>query len=568
MKRWSIKQTADKSTVEKLGKMLNVSEPIAQLLYQRNLTDFEDAKIFFRPDLNNLHNPFLMKDMDAAVTRIQKAIAGNQKILIYGDYDVDGTTAVALVYSFLSTIYSNLDYYIPDRYAEGYGISFQGIDFAKQNSFDLIIALDCGIKSHDKIEYANSLGIDFIICDHHRPGETIPAAVAVLDPKREDCSYPFKELSGCGVGFKLMQALCIKLNIDVEKLYPYLDLVVVSTAADIVPIYGENRILAYYGLKQVNANPRPGIRAILELNKIKKQLSVSDLVFYIGPRINAAGRIDKGKRAVELLISKTKKEAEEFGAGINTSNTERKTIDSTITQEALALIAADENFGSRKSTVLFNPGWHKGVIGIVASRLIEKYYKPTIILTESNGKATGSARSVKDFDVYEAIDACSDLLEQFGGHKYAAGLTMLPENVDAFIQRFEQVVSSTIQDHLLIPEVEIDVEVDFKDITTKFYNVLKQFAPFGPDNMNPVFVTRGVICKGYARIVGETHIKFDVFQPESKESIFSAIGFGLAGMYDKIQTSVPFDICYTIEENDWNGIVNLQLNIKDIRFLE
>jgi len=564
-KRWELKEQGNTAIVERLSAELSIDKILSNLLAQRSITSFDEAKYFFRPSLENLYNPFLMKDMDKAVTRIQQAIQKNENILVYGDYDVDGTTAVALVYSFLTSIYTNISYYIPDRYTEGYGISFQGIDFASDNDFSLVIALDCGIKANEKINYANEKGIDFIICDHHLPGDELPEALAVLDPKRSDCDYPFKELSGCGVGFKLVQAFAQKNNIPFQNLLQYLDLLVCSIASDIVPIVDENRILAFYGLEKINKNPRAGIKAILELSALKKNMTISDVVFILGPRINAAGRIASGKNAVELLISDTIENAKTSGQLLNKNNLERKTLDTEITQHALSIIESDEILINKKTTVLFHPEWHKGVVGIVASRLIEKYYRPTILLTQSNGKATGSARSVKDYDVYSAIEKCSDLLEQFGGHKAAAGLTMKVENIELFTERFEKIVSETIEDYMLIPSIEIDAEINLSDITPKFFRVLKQFAPFGPGNMSPVFITRKIKDKGYAKMVGANHLKLEIVSPNDYKQSFSAIAFHQAEHFEKIKSGNAFDICYSIEENQWNGEVSLQLNIKDIR---
>ena len=566
-KRWVIKEPGNPEIVTKISGELNIHPVLSDLLVQRGIFDFEKARMFFRPSLNDLHDPFLMKDMDKAVDRIITALNKKEKILIYGDYDVDGTTAVALVYSFIASFYPAVEYYIPDRHSEGYGISFNGIDFAAENGFSLIIALDCGIKSNDKIEYANKQGIDFIICDHHLPGPSLPDAVAVLDPKRSDCAYPYKELSGCGIGFKLINAFCLKQNIPFEKLHHYLDLTAISIAADIVPITGENRVLAYYGLEQLNTRPRPGIKALLEKNNLRKALTISDVVFIIGPRINAAGRISSGKNAVEMLISEAKSLAESSGLVIDKNNTERKELDRNITSQALSMIEADETMLNRKTTVLYREEWHKGVIGIVASRLIETYYRPTIILAESNGKATGSARSVKNFDVHRAIEMCSELLEQFGGHKYAAGLTMKLENVAAFSHKFEEVVNELIEDELLIPSVEIDHKLQFSDISNKFVRVLKQLAPFGPENMNPVFFTEGVIQKsGAARILKEAHLKLKVTQVNNPSVVYDAIGFNMASFYNDVAADKTFDICYSIEENNFNGDANIQLNLKDIHF--
>jgi len=567
-KRWKPKLLPPTEQQTQLTSELGIDSILSTLLVQREITTYDEAKTFFRPSLANLHNPFLMKDMDKAVARIEKALGEKESILIYGDYDVDGTTAVALMYSFLKKYAHRIEYYIPDRYKEGYGISIIGIDYAAQNNFSLIIALDCGIKANDKIDYANTLGVDFIICDHHRPGEFLPNAVAVLDPKREDCEYPFDELSGAGVGFKLIEAFARNNDLfadDFEKhITEYLDFVAVSIAADIVPIVDENRVLAYFGLQQLNQRKRQGFKAIMDLSNIKRDLTISDIVFTIAPRINAAGRIDSGNKAVELLISPTQNEAIFNGNGIDNTNTERKSIDNIITQQAYAMIDESEFLQNSKSTVLFNNEWHKGVVGIVASRLTEKYYRPTVVLTESDGIASGSARSVKDFDVYNAIEACSDLLEQFGGHKYAAGLTLKVENIEAFKIKFEEVVSSTILEEMLTPEIEIDTEIDFDTIDPKFFRVLKQFAPFGPGNMSPIFIAKNVTHNGSLKLVGTNHLKFEAHQSHSKRT-FPAIGFGLGALADIITNYKPFDMCFTIEENDWNGSISLQLVVKDIK---
>jgi single-stranded-DNA-specific exonuclease len=564
-KRWTVKPQGDTSLVGELSKLLNINNFLASLLVQRGITSFEEARKFFRPSITDLHDPFLMKDMDKAIERIELAILRNERVLVYGDYDVDGTTAVALVYSFLKTFYNNLDYYLPDRYKEGYGVSSAGIDYAAENNFSLIIALDCGIKSVDKVHYANEKGIDFIICDHHRPGDEMPAAVAVLDPKRLDCSYPYKELSGCGIGFKLVQAYAQKHDIPFEEIEPLLDLVAVSTAADIVPVTGENRVLVYFGLQWLNKHPRPGIKAILELAQVKRDLTVSDIVFIIGPRINAAGRIQDARQAVDLLISANRSDALTEGKTINVTNQERKDLDLKITEHALEIIQNDPKFRKRKSTVLFHRDWSKGVIGIVASRLTEKYYRPTIILTESNGKATGSARSIKDFDIYNAIESCSDLLEQFGGHMYAAGLTLKLENIEKFIERFEQVVSSSIDERLLVQEIGIDAAISLSSITPSFFNVLRQFAPFGPENMNPVFITENVRDTGHSRIVGNNHLKLNLAESETARFGIEAIAFNLGQYLPYIKRKIPFDICYTIEENSFNGKTSLQLRVMDIK---
>jgi single-stranded-DNA-specific exonuclease len=566
--RWVRKPQADQQLVDSLSKELNIHPVLAQMLIQRGHDTFDKAKIFFRPQLNDLHDPFLMKDMDLAIERINAAMSQGEKILIYGDYDVDGTTAVALVYTYLHKQYDQLDFYIPNRYTEGYGISTAGIDWAHENGFSLIIALDCGIKSIEKIDYAKSKGIDFIICDHHRPGNELPNAVAVLDPKRNDCAYPFKELSGCGVGYKLIQALTEKNNRDSKELYEYLDLVAISIAADIVPIMGENRILAYYGLQSINQKPRPGIQAILNMSGCKGEISVNEVVFSIAPRINAAGRMASGRQAVELLIAQTDQEAFNLGGVIDENNTKRKGLNESITKDALDLIRGDEDFSNRKSTVLFNPGWSKGVIGIVAAKLTDEFYRPTIILTEHNGLVSGSARSVKDFDVYNAIEQCSDLLEQFGGHMYAAGLTLKPENVDLFKERFEEVVSSTIEDYMLTREIEIDDHVRLDDLTPAFYSVLKQFAPFGPGNMSPIFVSENVVDKGSARIVGNNHLKLVLRHHREGKTAFDGIAFQMGKHYDGVVSKRPFHVCYHLEENNFKGRTTLQLNVKDISFAD
>ncbi|MBA3900353.1 MAG: single-stranded-DNA-specific exonuclease RecJ [Bacteroidetes bacterium] len=564
-KRWVIKEKGEPGLVKQLMDGLNINEKLAQLLLQRDVKSFEDAKSFFRPELEDLHDPFLMKDMGKAIERLELAIQNGERIMVYGDYDVDGTTAVALMYSFIKELHENVDYYIPDRYLEGYGISFAGIDYAKETGVTLIVALDCGIKSNDKIDYANERGIDFIICDHHLPGETIPEAVAVLDPKRTDCTYPFKELCGCGIGFKLAQAYSQKNNIPFENLHKYLDLAVISIASDVVPIVDENRILAYYGLEQVNTKPRPGVKSLLEFHKVKHAMNISNLVFVVGPRINAAGRISSGKKAVEMLISESMELAAVTGKLINEDNDKRKGIDKTITAEALEMIGSDEALINKKTTVLFHESWHKGVVGIVASRLTDTYYRPTILLAESNGKATGSARSVQDFDVYHAIEQCSELLEQFGGHKYAAGLTIKKENIEAFSNKFEKIVSGLITEEMLIKPIDIDLEVDFAELTDKFYRIMKQMSPFGPGNMNPVFVTRGVKNKWPARLMKEDHLRLELIQPGNPNFIFSAIGFNMKNLFDMVSTGQPFDVCYSIEENHYNGKTTLQLNLKDIR---
>ncbi|HRY98903.1 MAG TPA: single-stranded-DNA-specific exonuclease RecJ [Bacteroidales bacterium] len=585
-KRWVLRQQGDPQAVESLSQALNIERVLANLLVQRGIRSFEAAENFFRPKLDHLHDPFLMKDMDLAVARIEEAFRKGEKILVYGDYDVDGTTAVALVYTFIHKLYEKVDYYIPDRYSEGYGISEKGIDFAQENGFSLIIALDCGIKAINKVRYAKAKGIDFIIGDHHRPGDELPEAVAVLDPKRADCGYPYKELSGCGVGFKLIQAYSKKNNLPFTELKRYLDLVVISIASDIVPITGENRILAYFGLKLINHRPRPGIEAILKFSNIRRntkesithtsryrnyfsrELTISDLVFLVGPRINAAGRMESGKNSVRLLVSETLQDSDILGEKINQQNNDRRDLDSQTTQMALDMINNDPSLQHSRTTIVYHPEWHKGVIGIVASRLTENFYKPTIVLTRSNGLITGSARSIKDFDVYEAIDACSDLLEHFGGHKYAAGLSLQPENLDKFRERFENYAREKLSDAMMVPEIEIDAEITLNHISPKFYRVLKQFAPFGPGNMSPVFLTHEVVGSEDTRIVGSNHLKLSVFHPNINTYPKDAIAFQLGQYCKRIQKGERFDFCYHLEENEWNGNVSLQLNVKDIRMID
>jgi len=563
--KWNIHQIQNVEEVSSLQAVLAVDKIIAKLLSLRGVKTFDDAKYFFRPSLDMLHDPFLMKGMGVAVDRIVQAIANKEKVLIFGDYDVDGTTSVALVYSFFKKYIPEMRYYIPDRYAEGYGISFKSIDYAAENNYSLIIALDCGIKANNKIDYSNSKNVDFIICDHHLPGDEIPKAVAVLDPKQHDCPYPYKELAGCGIGFKLAQAFCIQNGIDEQEVFEYLDLVVTSIAADIVPITGENRVLAHYGLKKLNADPRPGLKALLALNKQQdRELDINTLVFTIAPRINAAGRIEHGSKAVELLISDTD-EATEFSKKINETNSQRRDIDISITDEAFETMDLDPITPFKKSTVLFNPSWHKGVVGIVASRMIERYYKPTIILTESNGMATGSARSVKDFDVYTAIENCSHLLEQFGGHKFAAGLSLKTENVKAFIEAFENEVSRSIKPEMLIPTVEIDLEIALDDINDKLIRILNQFAPHGPHNMTPVFVSRAVLDTGFAKMVGANHLKLEVYQPNTQLTKIEAIAFGKGDFLNFFKRNIPVDIVYKIKVNEFRGVTSIQLIIEEIK---
>jgi single-stranded-DNA-specific exonuclease len=575
-KRWVHKEQSVLEDVRDLAQQLNIENSLSNLLIQRGITSFDEAKIFFRPQLKQLHSPFLMKGMDKAITRIEKALANNEKILIYGDYDVDGTTAVALVYTYIHSFYDQLDFYVPDRYSEGYGVSYQAIDFAKENNFTLVIALDCGIKAVEKIKYASERNIDFIICDHHRPGNIIPVACAVLDPKQDDCNYPFKELSGCGLGFKLAQAFEERNNVSSIDLNSLLDLVAVSIASDIVPVTGENRILAHYGLKLINTNPRAGIEAILKYSNINrktpaangfifsKELSISDLVFLVGPRINAAGRIESAKDSVKILITSSFEYASRKGEQINELNTERKNLDALATEQALEMINTSVELQKRKSTVVYNPEWHKGVIGIVASRLTEHYYRPTIVFTKSNGLLTGSARSVKNFDVYDAVDSCSEYLEHFGGHMYAAGLSIKPENFENFSNKFEKYVSTHIKEEMMIPEIEIDSQLNLNKINAKFFRILKQFAPFGPENMAPVFMAKRVIDTGFVRIVGSNHLKLNVIHPDISGLPFPAIAFQQSEHYEHIKNGGLFDMSYHLEENEWNGKVSLQLNIKDI----
>jgi single-stranded-DNA-specific exonuclease len=530
---------------------------------QRGIETYEEARQFFRPTLNDLHNPYLMKDMDKAVERIEKAIQNKENILVFGDYDVDGTTAVSLVSSYLKTFYPNVATYIPDRYDEGYGISFKGIDFASDNDFSLIIALDCGIKSINHVTYAKERNIDFIICDHHRPGEFLPEAIAVLDPKRDDCTYPYDELCGCGVGFKLIQALGVNRNQTIEDFIPYLDLVATAIAADIVPMTGENRILAYFGLQVINAEPRPGIKALI--HQIKKQtLDITDVVFIIAPRINAAGRIKHGNHAVELLTEFDFEQAQQFASEIEQYNSDRKDLDKQITKEALLQIEENQE-KERFTTVVFQENWHKGVIGIVASRLIETYYRPTLVFTKSGDFYAASARSVSGFDVYNALEACSEHLEQFGGHMYAAGMTLKPENYENFKAAFEKVVQETIHPDLLTPEITIDTEINFADITPKLTRILKQFEPFGPQNMTPLFLTKDVRDTGYGKPLGQEDEHLKLFVKQNDSEGISAIGFGLGNKMDSIRNQKPFQILYSIDENEWKGKVSLQLTIRDIK---
>jgi single-stranded-DNA-specific exonuclease len=566
-KRWVVKEKGDFAVVKHLAGVLGVSESLANLMVQRNISSAEEAKTFFNPSLDYLHDPFLMKDMNIAVDRISTAIKKNERILVYGDYDVDGTTAVALMYSFLKEQYSNVEYYIPDRYKEGYGVSYQGLDFAYQNNCKVVITLDCGIKAVEKVKYARSKGLDVIICDHHYPGDEIPKALAVLDPKQPSCSYPYKELSGCGVGFKLIHAFSRVHGIPFSKIAHYLDLVAVSIASDIVPITGENRVMAYFGLKRLNESPRTGLKEIIRESEVTKALTIEDVVFKIGPRINAAGRMETGSKAVDLLVSSDTLLATGISKEINNFNIERRSIDRLITTEAMRMIAEDQRTVNSRTTVLYNPNWKKGVIGIVASRLIETYYRPTVILTESNGFATGSARSVHGYDLYQAIEACSDLLESFGGHMFAAGLTLKKENIRPFMERFELYVNSTITEDQLVPRIFIDAELSFAEINDEFFKTMSQFQPFGPENMSPVFVSRNVFDTGSGRMVGSSgeHLKLDLCQESTGQKSFPAIAFSQANHFEYIKQGNPFDICYSLEMNEFRGARNLQLNVRDIK---
>lgn len=548
---------------DELARQIGISEALATLLWQRQVGSFDQARSFFRPQLADLHDPFEMKDMDRAVERLTTALEMGEKILVYGDYDVDGTTAVTLMYGFLKGIGADVAFYIPDRYREGYGLQPAGLAYAREQGFSLLITLDCGIKSVDLIAEGSQQGLSFIVCDHHRPGPVLPPAAAVLDPKRSDCPYPFKELTGCGVGFKLLQGLCRHHGWDEAPLLEALDLVMVSIAADIVPVTGENRILCHYGLQQINRHQRPGLRALCEVAGLKQLSELSQVVFGLAPRINAAGRIKHAHDAVQLMLSENDAEAAAFAAAVNTHNLSRREFDSRMTREALDMIATDEALTAARSTVLFREDWNKGVVGIVASRCIEHYYRPTIILTLSNEKAAGSARSVAGFDVYEAIEACADLLEQFGGHMYAAGLSLLPENVPAFRQRFEEVVSRNIRPEHLTPVIDIDLELDLSEINEKFYRILLQMSPFGPENMTPVFVSRRLKLYGTPRVLKEKHLRLDVRQGSS--AAFPCIGFGMAHHYEALLAGQPFDICYQLEMNEFQGRRNLQLHLKDLK---
>lgn len=563
-KRWVRNEGPSAEAVTTLSTQLNINPYLTSILLQRGIDTFDKAKLFFRPSLDHLHDPFLMMDMSKAVERLHRAIIGQEKILIYGDYDVDGTTSVALVFSYLQTFYTNCEYYVPDRYSEGYGVSQEGIEYAVSNGFSLIITLDCGIKASDKVTFANLHGIDFIICDHHLPDADIPNAVAVLDPKREDCSYPYTELSGCGLGFKLIQAYA-RTHRNEEEVYDYLDLVAVSIASDIVPITGENRILAAFGLKKLNENPSPGLKALKEIAAIRNDLDISGIVFTLGPRINAAGRIAHAKGAVKLLIAETEEEAMTLAQAINEKNDQRRVVDLDITSEALAMIEGDEQLRNSHSTVLFKNTWSKGVIGIVASRCIEKYYRPTIILTESNNKITGSARSVNGFDLYEAIEACGDLLDKFGGHRHAAGLTLDFKNLEAFRNRFEQEVAKRTTEEMKTPVITIDTEIALDAITPKFMSILKQMAPFGPESLNPVFEANNLLIAHSLSSFKERHVRFFVKQ-ENGSTVLPVVGFDMVKYYDQLSSGNTFRMAFTIEENTYNGNTTLQLRVKDLAF--
>lgn len=569
-KRWVINTPPEKSKIQELSNKQNYNPIITNLLLQRGIDSAEKAQAFFYPSLNMLHDPFLMKDMDKAVSRLDKAIAQEEKVMIYGDYDVDGTTAVSLLYKYLKNKCnaSYLEYYIPDRYTEGYGVSVKGIDYAAENNFTLIIVTDCGVKAVEKVRYAKEKGIDIIICDHHTPGDELPDAIAVLDPQRDDCTYPYKWLSGCGVSFKLIQAHSMKHNLPMSELYKLLDLLCVSIASDIVPITGENRILAYYGLQQLNKKPSLGLKTIIELAGIGKDITVNDIVFRIGPRINAAGRVESGRKAVALLTADEKCNADGIATDINIFNDQRKKLDHDITEEAIKHITESDIEAGKQTTVLYNPNWHKGVIGIVASRLTESFYRPTIVLTKSNGLATGSARSVEGFDLYYAISQCSEFLENYGGHKYAAGLTLKVENIEPFKEKFEKIVRETIQKEMLTPQINIDAQITLSDITPELYNMLQKFAPFGPNNAIPVFMTENVVNFIGTKRVGRNneHLKLVVVDDTRACNDRSGIGFGMGYLYEEVNSGKAFNICYSLQENEFMGKTDIQMILKDIQF--
>lgn len=566
--KWILKEPADPAKVERLVAEVGIDRVLAELLVKRGVETFEESRAFFRPSLDNLHDPFLMKDMDKAVERLDKAIRSKEKILVYGDYDVDGTTAVALVFSFIRRFTAEVDFYIPDRYDEGYGVSYKGIDFAAENGFGLIITLDCGIKAIDKVEYAREKGIDVIICDHHLPEESLPDAIAVLDPKREDCNYPFDDLSGCGVGFKLVQAYSQKFGIDFETLIPLLDLLVVSISSDLVTMVGENRVLAHFGLKQLNENPCKGLLAMITLSNLEPgHITIDDIVFKIGPRINAAGRMESGRLAVELLKATDTQAAMSIGEKINENNNDRKSIDREITAEAIEMVQSGKCLAHENATIVYNPKWSKGVVGIVASRLVESFYKPTVVLTKSNGFITGSARSIAGFDLYEAIESCADILVNFGGHVYAAGLTLKEEDLAEFASRMDKFIAGKITTDMLTPIVDVDAKLDFSQITPKFFRILKQFQPFGPGNNNPIFVTENVYDSGSGRKVGANgaHMKLDLIQESQPYHPIPAIAFNMAEYFDHIKEGNPFDVCYAIVENYYRGNSSIQLRLRDMR---
>ncbi len=566
--KWIVREQADPAKVDKLCAEVGIDRVLAQLLVDRGVETFDQARRFFRPSLSDLHDPFLMTDMDAAVERLHQAITSGEKILVYGDYDVDGTTAVSLVFSFIRRFTSNVDFYIPDRYDEGYGVSYKGIDWAFEGGFKLIITLDCGIKAIDKAEYARSKGVDMIICDHHLPEDKLPAAVAVLDPKRDDCNYPFDDLSGCGVGFKLVQAYSQRSDVPFESLVPLLDLLVVSIASDLVTMVGENRTLAHFGLKQLNEDPHKGLLAMINLSNLEPgHITIDDIVFKIGPRINAAGRMESGRLAVELLTAGDVQEAMFIGEKINENNNERKNIDREVTKEALEMVESGSCLARENATVVYNPRWSKGIVGIVASRLVEAYYKPTVVLTKSNGFVTGSARSIAGFDLYEAIESCADLLENFGGHVYAAGLTLKEENLEEFARRIDAFIAGKITAEMLVPVVDIDARLDFSQITPKFFRILKQFQPFGPGNNNPVFMTENIYDAGNGRKVGAggVHLKLDLIQESQPYHQIAAIAFNMAEYYEYIKSGNPLDVCYSIVENYYRGNSTIQLRVKDLR---
>ena len=580
-KKWVVVPKLDKDLINRLSGELNVSEILANLLTQRGVKSYDDARIFFKPDLQDIHDPYLMQDMKKSVERVEQAIQNKEKILVFGDYDVDGTSAVALVYSFLKNMTDNIEYYVPDRYVEGYGISVQSVEYAREYGFSLMITLDCGIKCHKEIDLAVQYGIDMIVCDHHLPDQTLPNAYAVLDPKRTDCQYPYKELSGCGVGFKLVQAIAQNRNIPFKELGQYFDLLVLSIASDIVPITGENRIFAYFGLKLLNQRPRQAIETLLAYNKIvrktdaelppkntvfAKEISINDLVFTVGPRINAAGRMDTGRSSANLLITNDMDEITDLGKRIDLHNKERRELDEKTTCEAIDMVSNELDCETKKSLVVYNPDWSKGIVGIVASRLVENFYKPSIVLTLFDNMITGSARSVKGFDIHIALSQCKDLLERFGGHAFAAGLTLNPENLTVFTEKFEQIVSENISETLLVPSIDIDAEIALNEIDMKFFSILKKFSPFGPGNLQPLFLTRDVVSAGDVRIVGENHLKLSLFQKDSRCHPIDAIAFGFGQHYKQIAQGTPFHICYHIDLNEWQGKSTLQLNIKDIRF--